>query len=140
MRQDGPLNSDRQFKNVAYNDSFDRISFDLYYLHPGRRSSTSTGGKDERASLAVQLIYDNQMTARPTSMRIKTLQSPSEKNLSSKDKVVAQVEPSNNDDGGCSACSDAAILIEELKEALLSDPLPFVFEQKFDGLLSKCTG
>ena len=139
-RQDGSLNSDRQLKSVAYNDSFDRISFDLYYLHPGRRS-TSTGGKDERASLTVQLIYDNQMTARPTSMRIETLQSPSEKNLSSKDEVVVQVEPSNNnDDGGGSACSDAAILIEELKEALLSDPLPFVFEQKFDGLLSKCTG
>ena len=136
-RHDDPLSSDRQFKNVAYNDSFDRISFDLYCLHP--RRSTLTGGKDEHASLAVQLIYDNQMTARPTSMRIKTLQSPSEKNISSKDEV----EQSNKNEGGgvVDACSDAAtLLIEELKEALLSDPLPFVFEQQFDGLLSKCTG
>lgn len=137
-RHEQPLSSDRIFKNVACNDSFDRISFDLYYLHPGRSITCTTGGKNERAGLSVQLIYDNQMTARPSSMRIKTLLSPSEKKISSEDEV----EPSNKNDGGVfvDTYSDAATLIEELEEALLSDPLPFVFEQQFGGLLSKCAG
>ena len=106
----------KQFRNVAHNDSFDRISFDFHYRY--QDDGDSTIGENERAGLTVQLIYENQLTSRPTSMRIKAVQSLSE---------------TNDDDG-----HHHAMLTEELKEALLSDPLPSVFEQNFDSLLSKC--
>jgi hypothetical protein len=106
----------KQFRNVAHNDSFDRISFDFHYRY--QDDGDSTIGENERAGLTVQLIYDNQLTSRPTSMRIKAVQSLSETNV---------------DDG-----HHHAMLTEELKEALLSDPLPSVFEEKLDFLLSKC--
>ena len=130
-----------QFRNVAHNDSFDRISFDFHYRY--QDDGDSTIGENERASLTVQLIYDNQLTSRATSMRIKAVQSLSETNTGSKD----QVESSSKADRSTTSVGDGgvddgdghhAMLIEELKEALLSDPLPSVFEQNFDSLLSKC--
>ena len=124
-RGDQAFSSSRHFRNVACNDSFDRISFDFDF----RKDEEKT----ERAGLTVQLMYDNQMTARPTSMRIKATPSSLEENDGSKGKV----EASNKNDGDSNDDCDVATLIEELKEALLSDPLPFVFEEQFDTLLSK---
>ena len=126
----------KQFRNVAHNDSFDRISFDFHYRY--QDDGDSMIGENERAGLTVQLIYDNQLTSRPTSMRIKSVQSLSEEkdqvgSSSKADRSISVGDGGVDDDG-----HHDAMLIEELKEALLSDPLPSVFEQKFDSLLSKC--
>mmetsp|Transcript_25905 Transcript_25905/g.74903 ORF Transcript_25905/g.74903 Transcript_25905/m.74903 type:complete len:310 (+) Transcript_25905:920-1849(+) len=124
----------KQFWNVAHNDSFDRISFDFRYQDDG-----VTVGKNEHAGLTIQLMYDNQLTSRPTSMRVKAVQSLSENNNASKDQVEESSSKAAESVGGGFDGDDCeAMLIEDLKEALLSDPLPSVFEQKFDALHSKC--
>jgi hypothetical protein len=132
-----PQSPSRYFQNLAHNDSFDRISFDFHY-EDGRSGNGTTGEKNERAGLTVQLMYDNQMTARPTSMRIKAIQLLTEKNMASKDEMGSSIENDGRGSGDDDVKICAATLINELKEALLSDPLPFVFEQNFDALLSKC--
>ena len=130
----------KQFRNVAHNDSFDRISFDFHYRY--QDDGDSMIGENERAGLTVQLIYDNQLTPRPTSMRIKSVQSLSETNTGSKDQVESSSKADRFTSVGDGGVDDDdghhAMLIEELKEALLSDPLPSVFEQNFDSLLLKC--
>lgn len=129
----------KQFRNVAHNDSFDRVSFDFHYQY--QNDGDSTIGENEYADLTVQLIYDNQLTSRPTSMRIKAVQSLSETNNWSKDQVGSSSKADRSTsvgDGGVDDDGHHAILIEELKESLLSDPLPSVFEQKFDSLFTKC--
>ena len=71
-------------------------------------------------------------------MRIKAMQLLMEKNMPSKDEMGSSIENDGRGSGDDDVKICAATLINELKEALLSDPLPFVFEQNFDALLSKC--
>ena len=94
-----------QIKNVAHNDASDRISFDVV-----------TGNiSDNKAwiSFTIQLCYDDQMVARPTSVRIVPIQVEEDAHESAKYTL--------------SAC-----FIDDVRLSLLSHSIPIVLEKNIE--------
>jgi len=95
--------------NVAHNDGYDRISFDFCLdANTSRNGSSSAAGGE--INLTIQLCYDEQSIARPTSMGIKH-------------------------DGDEVPDLDMMEAIEDIREALFSYPISVVLEEKIDPIL-----
>ena len=95
--------------NVAHNDGYDRISFDFCLDANTLRNGSSAAAGGE-INLTIQLCYDEQSIARPTSMGIKH-------------------------DGDDVPDLDMAEAIEDIREALFSYPISVVLEEKIDPIL-----